>query len=37
LIHKQNGFWWAIGSMVLTAAVLGLVFWRKRYLARTRG
>lgn len=35
-IHAQNGFWWALGSMVLTAAVLGLVFWRKRYLARTR-
>jgi magnesium transporter len=36
-IHAQNGFWWALGAMVLTAASLGLVFWRKRYLARTRG
>lgn len=36
-IHSQNGFWWAMGSMVLTAIVLGLAFWRKRYLARTRG
>ncbi|NJM42966.1 MAG: magnesium transporter CorA family protein [Brachymonas sp.] len=36
-IHDKAGFWWALSSMVLTAAVLGLVFWRKRYLARTRG
>ncbi len=36
-IHAQNGFWWALGLMVITAATLGLVFWRKRYLARTRG
>jgi magnesium transporter len=35
LIHWQNGFWWAMGSMVATAAVLGVIFWRKRYLART--
>ncbi len=37
IIHSKNGFWWAIGSIVLTAAFLCLVFWRKRYLARTRG
>jgi magnesium transporter len=36
-IHAQNGFWWALGAMGLIAATLGLVFWRKRYLARTRG
>jgi magnesium transporter len=36
-IHDKGGFWWALGGMVLTAALLGLVFWRKRYLARTRG
>jgi magnesium transporter len=36
-IHAQHGFWWALGSMVVTALLLGLVFWRKRYLARTRG
>jgi Mg2+ and Co2+ transporter CorA len=36
-IHAQNGFWWALGAMLLTAATLVLVFWRKRYLARTRG
>ena len=35
LTHLKSGFWWAMGSMVLTAAVLGVVFWRKRYLART--
>jgi magnesium transporter len=36
-IHAQNGFWWALGAMLLTAITLVLVFWRKRYLARTRG
>jgi magnesium transporter len=36
-IHDKTGFWWAIGAMVLTACGLGLLFWRKRYLARTRG
>jgi magnesium transporter len=36
-IHDKGGFWWALGGMVLTAAVLGVVFWRKRYLARTKG
>lgn len=35
-IHAQNGFWLALGAMVLTATALGIVFWRKRYLARTR-
>jgi Mg2+ and Co2+ transporter CorA len=36
-IHAQNGFWWAMGSMLFTAVSLGLLFWRKRYLERTRG
>jgi magnesium transporter len=36
-IHAKSGFWWALGAMLLTATTLGLVFWRKRYLARTRG
>ncbi len=36
IIHDKNGFWWALGLMGLTAASLGLLFWRKRYLARTR-
>ena len=35
LIHKANGFWWAMGSMAFIAVALVLVFWRKRYLART--
>jgi magnesium transporter len=35
LIHQQTGFWWAMGSMVLTAVVLGVLFWRKRYLVRS--
>ena len=37
LLHQQTGFWWAIGSMVLTAVVLGVLFWRKRYLVRSSG
>ena len=35
LLHQKSGFWWAMGSMLLTAGVLGVLFWRKRYLART--
>jgi magnesium transporter len=35
LIHRQSGFWWAMGGMVAIAGVMGLVFWRKHYLART--
>ena len=37
LIHTQGGFWWALGAMACIAATLGFIFWRKRYLARTRG
>jgi Mg2+ and Co2+ transporter CorA len=36
LVHKADGFWIAVLSMGVIAAVLILVFWRKRYLARTR-
>ncbi|MDD2175798.1 magnesium transporter CorA family protein [Acidovorax sp. D2M1] len=36
LVHKADGFWWAMGSMVFIAVALVLLFWRKRYLARTR-
>jgi magnesium transporter len=36
-IHDKGGFWWALGGMAFTACMLGLLFWRKRYLARTRG
>lgn len=35
LIHKADGFWIAMGSMGAIAVTLVLVFWRKRYLART--
>ena len=35
LLHLASGFWWAMGAMALVALVLGVVFWRKRYLART--
>ncbi len=33
--HLQGGFWWALGAMVTIATLLGALFWRKRYLART--
>lgn len=35
LIHKQTGLWWALGIMVVVVIALVVVFWRKRYLART--
>jgi magnesium transporter len=35
-IHTANGHWWALAGMLSIAMGLGLVFWRKRYLARTR-
>lgn len=34
--HHAAGFWWTLGSMATIAVALGVVFWRKRYLARTR-
>ena len=34
-VHKQNGFWWAIGTMALISTVLIGLFWRKRYISRT--
>jgi len=37
LVHKQDGFWWAMGSMTAIAVGLVALFWRKRYLARTGG
>lgn len=33
LIHHQAAFWWIAGVMVALALVIGLVFWRKRYIA----
>ncbi len=35
LVHKQDGFWWAMGSMTTIAVGLTVFFWRKRYMART--
>ena len=35
LIHRATGLWWALGTMVVVALALVLVFWRKRYLARS--
>jgi magnesium transporter len=35
-LHRQAGFWWAMGAMVVIAVSLGLLFWRKQYLAKTR-
>ncbi len=36
LVHKADGFWIAMSAMLVIAVLLVLVFWRKRYLARTR-
>lgn len=35
LTHQAAGFWWTVSAMAVIAAVLVVVFWRKRYLART--
>ena len=35
LIHRDTGLWWALGTMVVVAIALVVVFWRKRYLARS--
>ena len=35
LVHKADGFWWAMASMAVIAIALVLLFWRKRYLARS--
>ena len=34
LTHKQNGFWWAMGTMGVIAVGLIGWFWRKKYLVR---
>ncbi len=36
LIHNTQGLWWAVLAMVVVAGALGVVFWRKRYLARNK-
>jgi Mg2+ and Co2+ transporter CorA len=35
LLHQAQGFWITLAAMAVLAAGLGLVFWRKRYLARS--
>jgi magnesium transporter len=35
LLHNYEGFWVALVTMGVTAVALGVVFWRKRYLARS--
>lgn len=35
LLHRANGFWLAMIAMGLTAVVLVMFFWRKRYLERS--
>jgi Mg2+ and Co2+ transporter CorA len=35
IIHDKNALWWTMGAMALIALGLVMVFWRKRYLART--
>jgi Mg2+ and Co2+ transporter CorA len=34
LLHQSTGFWWTISGMLLIACTLGVVFWRKRFLAQ---
>ena len=35
LIHKEDGFWWAMGVMALITVTLIGFFSYKRYLTRT--
>jgi Mg2+ and Co2+ transporter CorA len=35
LIHRESGAWMAVGFMVVISIGLVVLFWRKRYLART--
>lgn len=35
LTKEDKGVWWILAAMGLIALTLGVVFWRKRYLART--
>jgi Mg2+ and Co2+ transporter CorA len=35
VIHTLTGFWWTLGLMLLLVAGIVLLFWRKRYLARS--
>lgn len=33
-VHTADGFWWAMGAMVLIAMALLVFFWRRRYIDR---
>jgi Mg2+ and Co2+ transporter CorA len=35
LIHRESGIWMAVGFMLVISIGLVVLFWRKRYLART--
>ncbi len=35
LLHEALGFWITMGAMAALAGAMALVFWRKRYLARS--
>ena len=35
LVHQQEGFWWAMGAMMVIALGLSVFFWRHRYLERS--
>ena len=35
LVHKQDGFWWALGAMGLIGAALLVFFWRRRYIEKS--
>lgn len=34
LVHKEDGFWWAMGAMAFTGLMLLLFFLRRRYIER---
>lgn len=34
LVHKEDGFWWAMASMGLISIVLLVFFWRRRYIEK---
>ena len=36
LLHQARGFWLTMGAMLAVAVVMGVVFWRKRYLRTGR-
>jgi magnesium transporter len=34
-LKDNNGFWWAIGTMLTVASSMGLIFWRRQWLSRS--